>query len=237
MTTPATTAPVLETAAGEFPLRECRLQVGGREWTVLHTGAVLTPDDEQRYFADLAGRLPYGVVMWPAAIALAHEIATRPDAFRGRRVLELGAGTGLPGIVAASIGARVIQTDRQEGAMAVCRMNGERNGATGIEYRLADWTAWDDRERYDWIIGSDVLYGEATHPALRHIFETSLTPDGRVLIADPFRGVSLKVLEELEAAGWRIGLTKWTVGEEGTPRAIGVFELGRPASRKLVLPG
>jgi predicted nicotinamide N-methyase len=227
MTTSATTTPILETAAGEFPLRECRLHVGGREWTVLHTGAVLTPDDEQRYFADLAGRLPYGVVMWPAAIALAHEIATRPGDFLGRRVLELGAGTGLPGIVAASLGARVVQTDRQQGAMAVCRMNGERNGTAGIEYRLADWTAWDDRERYDWIIGSDILYGEATHPALRHIFETNLAPGGRLLIADPFRGVSLKVLEDLEAAGWRISLTKWTVGEESMPRAIGVFELAK----------
>jgi predicted nicotinamide N-methyase len=227
MTSSVTTAPVLETSAGDFPLLECRLQVGGREWTVLHTGAVLTPDDEQRYFADLAGRLPYGVVMWPAAIALAHEIATRPDAFRGRRVLELGAGTGLPGIVAASLGGRVAQTDRQLGAMAVCRLNGERNGTTGIEYRVADWTAWDDRESYDWILGSDILYGEAMHPALGHIFETNLAPGGRVLIADPFRGVSLRVLKELETAGWRISLTKWTVGEDSTPRAIGAFELAK----------
>src|SRR6478736_4800063 len=135
MTTTDTTATVLETAAGEFPLCECRLHVGGREWTVLHTGAVLTPDDEQRYFADLAGRLPYGVVLWPAAIALAHEVATRPAEFRGRTVLELGAGTGLPGIVAASLGARVVQTDRQAGAMQVCRLNGERNGVPTIAYR------------------------------------------------------------------------------------------------------
>src|SRR3954471_780043 len=118
---------VVQTSAGDFPLRECRLAVGGREWSVLHTGAVLTVADEARYFADLAGRLPYGVVLWPAAIALAHEVATRADAFRGRRVLELGAGTGLPGVVAASLGARVVQTDRQAGAMQVCRLTGERN--------------------------------------------------------------------------------------------------------------
>jgi len=219
---------VVETSAGDFRLCECRLHVGGREWTVLHTGAVLTPDDEQRYFGELAGRLPYGVVLWPAAIALAHEIATRPDAFRDRRVLELGAGTGLPGIVAASLGARVVQTDRQEGAMAVCRLNGQRNAAPAIEYRLADWTTWDDRTCYDWIIGSDVLYGEDLHPALRHIFETNLAPGGRVLLSDPFRSVSLRVLERLEASGWRVSLTKWTVGEVAAPRAVGVFELWPP---------
>jgi methyltransferase-like protein 23 len=217
--------PVLETAAGDFPLCDCRLAVGGQEWTVLHSGAVLTPDDESRYFADLAGRLPYGVVMWPAAIALAHEIATRPDEFRGRRVLELGAGIGLPGIVAASLGARVVQTDRQEGALAVGKLNAERNGIRSIEYRAADWTAWDDRGRYDWIIGSDILYGKALHPQLRAIFEGNLTAGGRVLVSDPFRAVSLGLMEAMERDGWKVTMSRWTVGEADAPRAIGVFEL------------
>jgi predicted nicotinamide N-methyase len=217
--------PIVQSSAGDFPLRECRLAVGGRTWTILHTGAVVTVADEARYFAELAGRLPYGVVLWPAAIALAHEIATRSTEFRGRSVLELGAGTGLPGIVAASLGARVVQTDRQEGAMAVCRLNAERNGGAAVEHRLADWAAWDDPGRYDWVIGSDILYGEEFHPHLRHIFETNLAPGGRALVADPFRGPSLKLLEALEAAGWRVGFTKWTVGETGEPRPVGVFEL------------
>ncbi|HKB00713.1 MAG TPA: hypothetical protein VKD90_00775 [Gemmataceae bacterium] len=80
--------PVVEASAGDFPLRVCRLDVGGHEWSVLSTGAVMTAADEARYFADLAGRRPYGVILWPAAIALAHEIANRPAAFRARTVLE-----------------------------------------------------------------------------------------------------------------------------------------------------
>jgi predicted nicotinamide N-methyase len=220
--------PVVQTTSGDFPLRECRLSVGGREWTVLHTGAVVTAADEARYLADLAGRLPYGVVLWPAAIALAHEVATRAADFRGRTVLELGAGTGLPGVVAASLGARVVQTDRKDGVLAVCRLNGERNGVAGVEYRLADWSFWDDPGRYDWVIGSDVLYGEEFHPQLRRIFETNLAPGGRVLVADPFRGPSLRLLEALEADGWRVRFTKWTVGEAAAPRPVGVFELTPP---------
>ena len=223
MTAPG--SPVVETSAGDFPLRECRLHVGGREWSVLHTGAVLTHDDELRYFGDLAGRLPYGVVLWPAAIALAHEVATRADEFHGRTVLELGAGTGLPGIVAASLGARVVQSDRQEGALAVCRLNGERNGVRTIDYRPDDWTAWADVGRYDWIVGSDILYADEMHPHLRRIFEANLAPGGRVLMADPFRPPSLVLLEAMERDGWRVTMTKWTVGEDATPRAVGVFEL------------
>jgi len=228
MSASAPPSEVLATTIGDFPLFECRLQVGGRTWSVLHTGAVVTPDDELRYLDGFAKQLPYGVVLWPAAIALAHEVATRADDFRGKRVLELGAGTGLPGIVAASLGAAVVQTDRAELPLEVCRRNGERNGAAGIECRQADWTAWTDTDRYDWIVGSDMLYGDEMHPHLRRIFETNLAAGGRLLLADPFRGPSLKFLELLESAGWRVTLNIWTVGEVGAPRSVGVFELAPP---------
>ena len=223
----------LHTSGGDFPLHEYRLRLAGREWAVQHTDAVLSHADEQRFLSEGRDRLPYGVVLWPAAIALAHEVASRAGAIAAGaidgRVLELGAGTGLPGIVAASFGARVVQTDRHELAMHVCRRNGERNGERTIEYRMADWAAWDDDARYDWILGSDILYGESTHPHLRRIFEANLAPGGRILLSDPFRPTSLRLLEALEADGWSIALSKWRVGEEDDPRAVGVFELTRPA--------
>ena len=201
---------------------------------MLHTGAVLSFEDEQRFLSEPRERHPYGVALWPAAIALAHEVASRAGEFAGRSVLELGAGTGLPGIVAASFGARVVQTDRHELAMSVCRRNGERNreltrqGAGSVEHRLADWTRWDDAARYDWILGSDVLYSEAMHPHLRRIFESSLAPGGRLLLSDPFRSMILRLLTAMEESGWRAALGKWSVGESRAPRAIAVYELAAP---------
>ena len=219
----------LHTSIGELPLHEYHVRLAEREWTVLHTGAILSHADEQRFLSEQRDRVPYGVVLWPAAIALAHDVAARTDAFTGRRVLELGAGTGLPGIVAATLGARVVQTDRHELALAVCRRNGERNGATSVEHRLADWTAWADDARYDWILGSDILYAEAMHEHLGRIFEANLAPGGRVLLSDPFRAPSLRLLEALEAGGWTIAMSRWSVGEDAAPRPIGVFELTPPA--------
>jgi predicted nicotinamide N-methyase len=208
-------------------LHEYHLRLAGREWTILHTGAVLSYDDESRFLGETAKRPPYGVALWPAAVALAHEVASRAGELRGSSVLELGAGTGLPGIVAASLGGRVVQTDRHELAMSVCRSNGERNGVRSIECRLADWAKWDDTARYEWILGSDILYGESTHAHLRRIFESNLARGGRVLLSDPFRGASLRLLEAMEADSWTIALTKWSVGEDASPRPVGVYELGR----------
>jgi len=225
MTAPAEPE-VLHTTVGDLPLEEVQLSLEGRTWSILHTGAVITHEEEVGFLrGEATTRRPYGIVLWPAAIALTHEIASRDVA--GKRVLELGAGTGLPGIVAASLGARVVQTDRQQLVLHVCKQNAERNGVTGVEHRIADWTAWEDEARYDLILGSDILYAGALHPHLRHIFETNLAPGGTVLLADPFRETSMRLLEAMEAAGWRITMDKWTVGITPPPRPVGVFALTR----------
>jgi predicted nicotinamide N-methyase len=222
-------APRLTTNTGDYPLHEFHLALDGREWAVLHTGVVLTGDDESEYLRETRKKLPYGVALWPAAIALAHELASRGEnAFRGKKVLELGAGTGLPGIVAASLGAEVVQTDNQELALSICRRNAQKNNLRAVEHRLVDWSEWDDPQRYDCILGSDIMYGDTLHDDLQHIFATNLAPGGLVLLSDPFRAVSMHLLEALrDEDGWNITATRWKLGDDADPRSIGVFELSR----------
>lgn len=218
----------LSTAAGELPIDEYRLALAGHVWTILHTRAVFSQQEENRFLLADEPRLPYGVVLWPAAIALAHELAGRP--LRGVSVLELGAGIGLPGIVAATLGARVLQTDNNAAALDVARANAERNRA-GLEQRAADWTEWEETGRHDLIIGADILYADSLYADLRHIFATNLAPGGRVLLADPLRPSTFDLLEGMAADGWDVAFNLWTVGVAPPLRRVGVFELARRGDR------
>lgn len=110
-----------------------------------------------------------------------------------------------------------------------CKRNCERNGGETAEHRLSDWAAWEETGLYEWVIGSDILYGEEMQTHLRRVFETNLAPGGRVLLSDPFRAASLGLLEALEADGWSVTLSKWSVGEEATPRPVALYELSPPS--------
>ena len=221
------TAPLLRTTVGDFTLHEYRLTLGDRAWTFLHTGAVYTMDQEQEYLARERQRSPYGVMLWPASIALAHDVLTRAEQLQGKRVLELGAGTGMPGIVAASLGANVLQIDHSEVALHICSMNTERNGVTSSEVRSAEWETFDSVDQYDFILGSDVLYVTTMHDRLRAICDRYLAPGGKVLFSDPFRAQSLPMLEAMEQSGWQVSLAKWSIQVESGKRTVAVYEAVR----------
>jgi predicted nicotinamide N-methyase len=211
--------------------QEYRLRLPDRECTVLHGGAVLSWTDEWRYLGDEKVKHHYGMALWPAAVALAHDISARAAEFRGHTVLELGAGTGLPGIVAAMNGARVVQTDKDAEALELCRQNGLRNGKLDIEYRIGDWSSWTDDARYDWVIAADVLYRTTMQDKLLAIMDRNVAAGGRALISDPMRHVSLPFLFDMDERGWRVRMNQWSVGvNDGSddPRPIAVYELSRP---------
>jgi predicted nicotinamide N-methyase len=179
------------------------VKIGQREWAIW----CVENQDMLLSFLSTEGDAPYGLLLWESAVALAHELEQRPELVAGRRVLELGAGVGLPGLVARRLGARVYQTDKAEDALRVAARNERENGLSGVERFLADWTHWTRADNYDVIIGADILYEAEMHNALASIVERSIAPRGTVLVADPGRPQAIAFLSKLEDKGIRFGLT------------------------------
>ena len=156
---------------------------------------------EEDYVRD--ERLPYWADIWPSAIVLARHLATHQG--NGRRLLELGCGSGLVALAATRAGFLVTATDYYDDALEFTSLNVARNGAVAPEVRMVNWTALpDDLGRFDMVVASDVLY-EPRYPGLvAGALAHTLAPRGEALIADPGRIAAPELVGECEARGLRV---------------------------------
>lgn len=178
------------------------LTIGGRAWQMT---AVRNADALQSLHHTL-DRRPHGYLLWESAIVMARYLVAEAALVRGKRVLELGAGVGLPGLVARSLGAQLWQTDLLPGALALAAHNAAQNGITGIEYFQADWLQWHHAPRYDLILGAEITYEEALHYYVERILHRNLAPGGTVWLTDPGRAQALNFVTHLEEHGWQVAL-------------------------------
>lgn len=143
-------------------------------------------DDVDPVTFDEDERLPYWANLWPSAVGLARYLDRRVP-LGGQRVLELGCGLGLLGVVAARDGARVLCTDYEAEALAFARHNALLNGCCGIRFRLVDWRYPALKRRYDTILASDVIYEARNFGPLVALLQRFLAHGGRAFFADPGR--------------------------------------------------
>ena len=107
---------------------------------------------------DALHTLPLWAKIWPASLILGHVLRRIPT--QGRNFLEIGAGCGVTGLVAAALGfAKVCITDINEDALLFARINILKNGLDGVaEVRRVDLQSDRLPERFSCIAGSEVLY-------------------------------------------------------------------------------
>jgi len=104
-----------------------------------------------------------------------------------KRCIELGAGTGMTSVVAASLGANIVATDKRS-LIRLIELNA-KNNLSGDELKrfLAHELLWDTGnpfvEKFDLILGSDLTYDFEDLPALINTFLALCADTGVIFIA------------------------------------------------------
>jgi len=132
---------------------------------------------------------PFWSRIWPASSALATWLSERPEVSSGMRVLELGAGIGLPSFVAARWAKFVVASDVAPDAIDWMKENIRRAGAGNMLCRKIDWTK-DELPEADLILLSDVGYHEKDFEPLRALIFSFVHGGAKVLLAVPARMIS-----------------------------------------------
>ncbi len=163
---------------------------------------------------------PYWARPWGGGLALARHVLDRSATVKGKRALDLGAGSGLVAIAAMMAGASAVTAaDVDPYALTATRLNADANGVT-VETVLADLTTGDPPDVELMLVG-DLFYDPDLAARVLAFLERCTAAGIAVLIGDPWRtplpADRLRVVAEHVVADFG--------DPDGAARAAAVFEL------------
>ena len=165
---------------------------------------------------------PYWAHLWSGARVLA--AAVPPGA---RRVIEIGCGLGLPGLVAARGGAAVVFVDHAAMPLAFVAESARANGVAAAGLVVGDFTTPPFRDPFDLVLAAEVVYDRVGFGRLAEALAMLAGPCGRVLLADGHRIDTRAFYPALDAAGLTWQARAVRVVEDGIPVDVDLVEARR----------
>jgi predicted nicotinamide N-methyase len=215
VSTPSGDIDVLREELGRrFRTVESKVCVGERELSLLHPESAEELINEADFERD--ERMPYWADIWPSARILASHVVQIDGA--GRSLLELGCGAGLVATAAAIAGFDVCATDYYDDALRFTAVNVAQHTGRTPETRLVDWRELpNDLGRFDYVVGSDVLYERPYGALVARAVDITLKRAGEAIIADPGRIAAEEFTRDAAKRGLRMA------GREEVPFVEGVI--------------
>jgi predicted nicotinamide N-methyase len=129
---------------------------------------------------------PYWAHHWAGGAVLARYVLDHPETVAGRRVLDLGTGSGVVGIAAARAGAtEVVAADIDPYAIAALGLNAALNGVA-LTARCEDLTEGPPPP-VDLVLVGDLFYAPDLAARVTAFLHRCLAAGQEVLIGDPGR--------------------------------------------------
>ena len=207
-----------------YPVTERIIQLASRQisMTVVEDpDSLLETLSREDYDGTL--HLPYWIYLWSSSIGLANHIDFT-GRLAGQRILEVGCGFGLAGIVGCQQGGKVLFTDCERDALLLARYNVWQQGcADRATFAQMDWNAPCVKGKFSFILASDVIYEEKNWRSLISLFQRHLVADGEAVVSEPSRTNAVGFLNLLEHCGFTHKRQTYVVFAEGRPSTISVY--------------
>ena len=174
-------------------------------------------------FANVS-EFPFWIRLWDAAMVLAYVLGSQKDV-AGKKLLELGAGLGAPGLAAATAGYDVTISDYEDIIMDFQRVSAAASGLKGIQLAHLDWLDPPELGPFDVLIGAEILFREEFFLPLLNIFKKYLKQDGMIFLAHDASRQSLPKFLQIAQSDFDIALKKQTITRDGREITIIVNRL------------
>lgn len=172
---------------------------------------------------DDAATLPYWARLWPAALAMGSFLVRYPQYVKGKQVLELAAGLGLPSLIAAGYAQTVCCSDYLPEAVSVMHESVTRNGFSNVHCRLLNWHHLPAGLQAEVLILSDINYDTAEFDQLFQVLQQFLQKSTTILLSTPQRLMGKPFIERL--LPWCMAQEEIAVLHQSQENFISVFAL------------
>jgi predicted nicotinamide N-methyase len=174
---------------------------------------------------------PYWAYPWAGGLALARYVRDHPEAVAGRRVLDLGAGSGLVAIAAAKAGAaRVLAAETDVNGLAALRVNIEANGVTAAIEATGDDLLDGPPPAVDTLLVGDLFYDRAIAARVTAFLDRCVGAGLAAVVGDPGRAhlprQRLSLIAEYGVAD--VGTVRAATDQQGLVFSFGADEQRRP---------
>jgi predicted nicotinamide N-methyase len=142
---------------------------------------------EQLRIKDPNTPFPFWAQVWPSAIALSSFLQEEPQLIEGRRILELGAGIGLPSFAISKFASEMVISDHSLEAVELMEMNIHQLNLKHAKAICLDWNHLSEDIETDVLILSDINYDPEQFGPLLKMINRFLVQGTTVILSSPQR--------------------------------------------------
>ncbi|MFN3505103.1 MAG: class I SAM-dependent methyltransferase [Caldimicrobium sp.] len=124
-------------------------------------------------------KFPLWFKIWEASIILADYIASLEGSFE---IIELGAGLGVPSLVASAFGHKVLATDIDDLPLEFIKKSAQINSLI-VETQKLDILQPNLNQKFDLIIGAELVFKKKFFEPLLNFFKTFVKPSGEIVLS------------------------------------------------------
>lgn len=204
-----------------YPLQLVKLNT---EHTLYVPDPALIQSTYQKLAAENTATIfPYWAKVWASAHAMTRFLQEEPSFVQNKRVLEIGAGIGIPSFSIASLTKKIIISDHVPDAVALLQKNIDYLALNNAQAACIDWNTISENITVDTILLSDTNYEPSAHNHLILLIDKFINKGSSIILATPNRLASNPFIERISK--YINSTKKYSIPENGTNKEIVVMVL------------